>query len=386
MSHGPRWSIAASRWLIVCLSSILLLLALTGCATQERAPDQAPPQVSESTWWQVDNDISAASLAAKADAKALAETAMERWRGRVYDFTEEDFIPWFTSYWTQQWLAVKIAWYKIGGGDGADPAVQRLAQYLREQYHDRVLEPVAEEVNPDTVRVLATAQYVQRLAQNLRDIPQRHGVHLDQFEQRLASIPAIDLSSPEHTASLYQLVRADPVTDLAAYAALLAHIGKAAGGEGAEPSSERISPVARRTSEKLAGRIAASGGASAAAAAVGGVAGLVISLGAVGIGAIAHTNDQPEMEAQVRESLDAAADEMWLVLTEDPVVGVMSGVNHIAGQVEASVATSISQPIAEEQMIGETFLLDEPIADDEEREQHEDYDYDALEGFGVIAE
>lgn len=76
---------------------------------------------------------------------------------------------------------------------------------------------------------------------------------------------------------------------------------------------------------------------------------------------------------------------MWLVLTEDPVVGVMSGVNHIAGQVEASVATSIAQPIAEEPMIGETFLLDEPIADDEEREQHEDYDYDALEGFGVIA-
>ena len=371
---------------------MLLALALVGCATQELVPDRAPLPVSESTWWQVDNDINAASLAAKADARAYTENAMERWRGRVHDFTEDDFIPWFTSYWTQQWLAVKVAWYKMGGGDGDDPAVQRLAQYLREQYHERVLEPVAEEVNPDTVRVQATALYVQRLGQNLHDVPQRHGVPLDQFDQRLAHIPAIALSSPEYKASLFQLVRADPVADLPAYAALLVRIGKAAGGEGAVPSGEQISPVARRASERLASRIAASGGASAAAAAVGGVAGLVISLGAAGIGAIAHANDRPEMETQIRESLDAAADEMRLVLTEDPVVGVMSGVNHIAGQIDGSVATSISQPIAEEPMIGETFLLDEPISTDEalgeavEEGTDERYDYDAIERLGVEEE
>lgn len=393
MARGRLLSIATSVRLIVCLRLMLVALVLAGCATQDRAPDRAPPvEVSESTWWQVDSDIVAASLAARGSARSYAENAMDRWRGRVADLTEEDFIPWFTGYWTQQWLAVKVAWYKLGGGDGVNPAVQRLAQYLREQYGERVLGPVAEEVNPDMVRAQATTLYVLRLGQTLRDVPQRNGVPLDQFEQRLAGIPAIALSSPEQRASLFQLVRADPVADLPAYAALLERIGKAAGGEGTVASGERISPVARRASEKLAGRIAASGGASAAAAAVGGVAGLVISLGAVGVGAIAHANDRPEMEAQVRESLDAAADEMWLVLTEDPVVGVMSGVNHIAGQIEDAIATSVSQPVPEGPPIGETFLLDEPISTDdalgvaaEERKDEHD-DHDAIERFGVDEE
>lgn len=390
-SHGRPLAVAASGRLIVCLRLMLVALVLAGCATQDRAPDRAPPvEVSESTWWQVDSDIVAASLAAKGSARSYAENAMDRWRGRVHDLTEEDFIPWFTGYWTQQWLAVKVAWYKLG--DGADPAVERLARYLREQYHERVLGPVAEEVNPDMVRAQATTLYVQRLGQNLRGVPQRNGVPLDQFEQRLAGIPAIALSSPEQRASLFQLVRADPVADLPAYAALLERIGKAAGGEGTVASGERISPVARRASEKLAGRIAASGSASAAAAAVGGVAGLVISLGAVGVGAIAHANDRPEMEAQVRESLDAAADEMWLVLTEDPVVGVMSGVNHIAGQIEGAIATSVSQPVPEGPPIGETFLLDEPISTDDalgeaaEERKDEHGDHDAIERFGVDEE
>ena len=95
------------------------------------------------------------------------------------------------------------------------------------------------------------------------------------------------------------------------------------------------------------------------------------------------------MAAQVRESLDAAADEMWLVLTEDPVVGVMAGVNHISAQVEGSVAASLSLPVTEGPPIGEAFLVDEPITPDEEvgnNKQGQQYDYDALEGFGVVDE
>ena len=393
VSRGrPLASATLVGWILgLRFAFIALAVVLAGCATRDLAPEEAPPvHVAESTWWQVDSDIGAASLAAKGTARSYAVAAMERWRERVYDLTEADFIPWFTGYWTQQRLAIKVAWYKLGGSDGVDPAMQQLARYLQAQYHERVLGPVAEEVNPDTVRVQATNLYVQRLGQSLRDLPLRHGVPLDPFEKRLAGIPAIALSaSPDHNASLFQVVNVDSVTNLPAYAALLAYLRKEAGGEGTALSDARISPVAKRAGEKLATRIVASGGATAAAAAVGGVAGLVISLGAVGIGAIAHSNDQPEMAAQVRESLDAAADEMWLVLTEDPVVGVMAGVNHISAQVEGSVAASLSLPVTEGPPIGEAFLVDEPITPDEEvgnNKQGQQYDYDALEGFGVVDE
>ena len=84
---------------------VALVVALAGCATRS----EAPAQVSENSWRQVDNDVAAASLAARVAAENYAKGEMERWRGRIHDLTEEAFIPWFTGYWTQQWLAVKVA-------------------------------------------------------------------------------------------------------------------------------------------------------------------------------------------------------------------------------------------------------------------------------------
>jgi len=326
---------------------VALMLSLAGCATQERAPDQPlPVHISERTWWEIDNDIGAASLAAKGPASHYARDSMKSWRDRVQKRTETNFIPWFTDYWTQQWLAIKVAWYKLSAGEGTDPTVQRLAAYLQEQYHDRVLDPVAKEIDPDVVREQATKRYIHLLGEQLQEMPRRYGVPSNQFDRRIKDIPAIALAPhPAHSASLYQIVHADPITKLPAYVALITQIRNASGGAGSGPSDARISPVAKRSSEKLVGKLATSGGASAAAAAVGGVAGVMISLGAAGYGAITHENERPKMEAQLRENLNAALDDMYLGLLEDRATGVMAGVYYISEQIEGSIAKTLTQPV-----------------------------------------
>ncbi len=99
--------------------TVTLMVALAGCATPDRLPAPTPQvQVPESTWWQVDSDIGTASLAATGSARNYARGTMENWRSRVQKRTESDFIPWFTGYWTQQWLAIKVAWYKLSAEEG----------------------------------------------------------------------------------------------------------------------------------------------------------------------------------------------------------------------------------------------------------------------------
>jgi hypothetical protein len=367
-------AICKARLVIVAMAVIL-----AGCATPERAPDAPPPvYVPESTWQQVNHDIGAASAAARQPAENYARGSMKAWLVRVRQRTEADFIPWYTGYWTQQWLAIKVAWYKLSGGDSTDPTVERLAAYLQEQYQERVLGPVAREIDPDAVRGQATKLYVQLLGEQIQAIPRRYGVPLDQFDRRLKEIPAIVLPPPAaHRASLYQTVHALPINELPAYVALLARIHKEAGGGGAGPSSARISPVAKRASEKLVARLAASGGASAAAAAVGGVAGAVISLGAAGIGAMTHEKERPEMEAELRETLNAALDDMWQNLMENPATGVLAGVNHIAGQVEGSLIRSLVRPVVLEPVPRELPLpgeLPRHEADEELPAEEEDDD------------
>ena len=351
------------RWPIV-----VLLVALAGCATPDRTPELPPPvDIPESTWWQVDNDIGAASLAAIGPARNYARREMESWRNRVKARTEGDFIPWFTGYWTQQWLAIKVAWYKLGAEEGTDPAVDRLAVYLQEQYDERVLEPVAREIDPDAVRGEATTLYIQIVGEQLPVIQRRYRVPQAQFDRRLRNIPAIALPPPPaHSASLYQIVHAAPIERLPAYVALIARFSKAAGGAGGGAPEARISPVAQRASENMVARLGPAVGASAAAAAVGGVAGMAISLGAAGFGAIAHEKERPEIEAQLRESLDAALGDMWQSLMEDPASGVMAGVHHISGQIDGALAKTFAEPVELEPLPQETPLSGEPAPDAEE--------------------
>ncbi|MDB5981022.1 MAG: hypothetical protein JWQ69_2037, partial [Pseudomonas sp.] len=84
---------------------IALLLVLAGCATPVHVVVPPPVVISQGTWLQVDEDIVAASQSASEQAKVYARGSMEHWRELIYARTEANFIPWFSSYWTQEWLS-----------------------------------------------------------------------------------------------------------------------------------------------------------------------------------------------------------------------------------------------------------------------------------------
>jgi len=156
---------------------VAVLILLAGCVTTSRAPAPAPPVIiAQSTWQQVDRDIVAASRSATEQAKIYSRGAMDYWRTRVYQLTEENFIPWFSSYWTQEWLSMKVSWYTISAKGEQDASAKRLAAYLLEEYQERVLNPVAVEIDPDQILGLATA-----VDQDLRPRLRRFaGAHMGQ--------------------------------------------------------------------------------------------------------------------------------------------------------------------------------------------------------------
>ncbi|MDD0841318.1 hypothetical protein [Pseudomonas sp. Gutcm_11s] len=304
----------------LCLSFVAALLL--GCA------GGPPVQVSESTWRQVDQDIASASRSAEDQAREHALQSMQRWLALVQRQTDEEFIPWFSGYWTQQWLSLKVSWYKLGA-DEDDPTVRRLAAYLQEEYQDQVLEPVAEEISPERILRAATRIYVRQLDMRLQPIPARHGVPQEQFDQRLAALPVL---AGEPRANLYQLIHTDPLERLPAYAALLDRVGAAPGGDWS--TDPGISLVAQRTSERLVDEMTTSGAASAVSAMLGRVAGAGLSLGVTLFTLITRENDRPEREAQLRSSLDVALDQEFKALLSSPDRGVLAGVWCLSGQVE----------------------------------------------------
>jgi hypothetical protein len=321
------------------LRSLMLavMLVLAGCATSQRGQPVAPVAVAPDTWRQVDRQIIAASKSATEQAELYARGSMEHWRVLVYERTEAVFIPWFSSYWTQEWLAVKVSWYSASAKGEADSSSRRLAGYLQEQYREQVLEPVAVEIDPEAIRANATGYYLRLLNQQVQVIAQRHRVPTELMNRRLHGITAINLGPPAtRNASLYEMVHTEPLNTLPAYAALIDHVDKAA-DTGSGPSDAVIASVAQRTSEKIEAQFATRGATSAAAAVAGKAAGALISVGVAGIRAIIHEGERPEMEAQIRKSLSAAFDEAWFKSLKHPLSGVMAAVYYLAGEIDGNL-------------------------------------------------
>jgi hypothetical protein len=315
---------------------VACVLVLSACATPSRPLVATPePQIPESRIGQIDSEIGAASFAASELAKTSARRSMERWLVRVYQRTDTDFIPWFTSYWTQKWLGIKMAWYTLDTDKGRDAAPKRLAKYLDEQYRDRVLYPARQEIDPYQVRGEATRIYLQVLGDQLREIPRRDHVPAAQVDRRLKDICAITLvPPPAHTATLYQLIHTDPIDKLAAYAELNDQIREAVRGAGSPPGGAILSPLALRVGDRLIADAAISGGAGAAAIVVGGVAGTIISVGATGYGVISYENERPHLVTQLQNDLNAVVAEMWIGFME---TNVLDGVYYISEQIERCV-------------------------------------------------
>lgn len=339
----PRWEYVG-RW---CLVASVVILG--GCVHPPAPVVETPApryDVPAGTWRAVDEQILAASVYASHEAGAYARVAMDDWQARVRRLTEEVFIPWYAGYWTQQWIATRVAWYKLQYTEGEDTPEERLISYLQQQFYEQVLEPVSRFVDPYMVMEETAAIYLRELKCRLDRLPSKYHIPPAAFDQHLDAIPAIVvLAVPLQDASLHAVLQAPDLADVPAYATLLGQIAAINGATGLTPSADRLHGVARQAVTKLVGTLAVRGGATAASTLVGGFMGVLISAGAAAWGVVEHDHDRPGMEAQLRSNLDAALDVMWHDLVEDPRGGVTAVVQHMSVQVEGAVFYPLQAPL-----------------------------------------
>ena len=91
---------------------------LFSCSRAGGAPPEPLVHVKPATWRAIDEQILDASVCARHESEAYARVAMDDWRLRVRQRTEDVFIPWYSSYWTQQWMATRVGWYKLQYTEG----------------------------------------------------------------------------------------------------------------------------------------------------------------------------------------------------------------------------------------------------------------------------
>lgn len=321
----------------------VFIIALSGCSNVPMpvvTPTAPLHYIQSETWQSIDEQILSASVSARKKSKAYARVAMANWRWRVYRRTEDVFIPWYSSYWTQQWMASRVAWYKMQYAEGEPTPEERLTNYLQQQFYDQVLEPVSNFVDPRSVMEETTAIYLRELKIRVGQFPYEYRIPVAELNRHLKFIPAIVVQSmPLQDTSLYDVLQTTDLFDLHAYQTLLAQIDAVNGGISPKSSKDSLDRVARRAVTKLVEQIELRGGTSIASFIVGGYWGVFISVGAATWSVTEHEHDKSGMEVQLRDNLDMMLDVMWQDLVEDSCGGVTAVVNHMSKQIEYSVFT-----------------------------------------------
>jgi hypothetical protein len=300
-----------------------------------REPAAPPPEilVPVATWELLGSEIRQEAADAEPVADGYARAALERWFERVRARTEDAFIPWATSYWTHQWLALKLAWYRTDESADEQAHIARLTDYLYEEYRSRVLDPVAREIDPSQIMDHASEMYVSTLAASIEALRQRHGIPRRSLDDWLGGFPAI---SANPGASLRELIEAQTVTALAAYRSLTAQVRLADSESGLTGGAAALRSVAQHTAERLATTLTVRGG-GAAASLLGGVPGALLGLGVSAWDAIVYDHEQPALEASLRSELEVALRKTQSILLSDRRQGVLAPIAHISDQLRAAL-------------------------------------------------
>lgn len=331
----------AARYLLIALLAIP-----GGCVQLPPTPPPPPYHFQPETLRAIDERIYEDSVQARHEAEAYARVAMDEWLWRVRQRIDEDFIPWYSGYGIQQWIAAKVVAFKLLYTEGEATPEEQLASYLQEQFYEQVLEPVSGFVDPQTVMQDAGVNYLRELGKRLDRLPSAYDVPAAAVDEHLESITAIQVREyPPQQASLYEVLHADDLADLPAYQALLDKVAEASAATNPTPSADRLRDVANQAVNRLTDSVALRGGMATASTVVGGYWGMAITAGSAAYGAAEHEQEKAALEAQLRENLDAAMNILWQELVEDPRGGVTALVHQLSDEIEESVVPPFPWPL-----------------------------------------
>lgn len=334
------------RLLLAC--GLAIAFALAGCAYMpptEPEPPASPIRTEPEHWRAIDQRILAASACAQQEAEAYARVSMEAWRQRVRQRIEAVFIPWYASYWTQQWIATKVAWYQLQHAEGEPTPEQRLVEYLQAQFREQVLMPVGEFVDPRAVMDRTASTYRNELKLRVGPLPVEYGIPAELFARHLDVIPAIVVSADaQQNASLRDVLDTADLATLPAYGTLWTQLSEGNGSAAPVLAADNLDRVAERAVTRLVGTLPLRAGATAASTLVGGFWGLIISAGSAVWSVTEHGQDRQALEGQLRENLDAALEVLWRDLVDDRRTGVTAVVQHISGQIETALLPAPGTP------------------------------------------
>ncbi len=314
---------------------ILLLIAATlvagyylpqpGLPWSWQDPDRTLGPQPAVDWSEVDGAIREVFADARGRARERADQRLGAWRDEIMTRVEEDFLPWYFTFWGQQWRDLKAAGYLVGDWGGWMDAERALREDFRDAFAARVMPPGETQLRMEAIAREALTVYLDRARHELPEIPSEYRIPREDWQQHLAQI-GLQLRQSEAQAeavptTLKGLVAFGTAGTTAAVvrgSQALRRVGVAAGGWAPRSiAGPAGTALAGRTGLRLGGRFL---GATALAA-------------LVAWDVYDHHRREAELRPHLRERLGAYLDALRERMLEDGAHRVLAPIHELEARI-----------------------------------------------------
>ena len=190
---------------LVWVAVILVVLAAAGQYLWMRAMPHNPPAVKTSKpivqpsvpWSEVDQALATALEQSRRAAEREASQRLDEWIAGLMQRVDDDFLPWYFSYWNQQRLGLEglyqeaVHW--VNGN--APTAAEKITEEVQRAFAEQVLRPEIAQLELESLVRQVVNGYVENLRQNLDAIPKRYSIPQAEWQRYLSDLGSLSAAT-----------------------------------------------------------------------------------------------------------------------------------------------------------------------------------------------
>jgi len=182
----------AQRVLILIGFVVLIRIILPHEQRSNSRPSHRVEQVRVVDWSTVDKSVRDVFMKAGDKAEEAATQAVHEWVGELRQRAEEDFIPWYFSYWNQQAMALKAIGFHLmktpaaEGMFGKQPkAEEQIEAMVEKAFVSKVLQPATAQLRVEAITREAVTVYLDTLNQELKAVQADYNISEQEWDRYL---------------------------------------------------------------------------------------------------------------------------------------------------------------------------------------------------------
>jgi hypothetical protein len=281
-------------------------------------------------WQAVDHAMVEALRTAHKAAEDVATTRIQTWAQALEQRLDEDFLPWYFSYFQQQWLGLKAIGYWTAERllPAQPPMAEQITADIQDAFARRVLRPEIAQMQLERITHDTITAYVRALQENIGHIPDQYNIPQADWDGYLATIAALVARAEgnrEIPLSLKIFTSGVVVGGIASAATLTEFLKPVFARLGTTVSTTAAAQGAGQAAATLATRTGAKVGVKAS----GKFLGAIIGLGVLAWDLWDHQHTERVERPLLRENLMDYLAELQHALLYDPEAGIMTMIDAV---------------------------------------------------------